>query len=427
MAKIIARELKLVTTGAAIVVDGKPVVVVSNESKAREVLEQLKKGYTGCEPEEKLISAEFEQKVQIKQKTVSADKMVSPDQALQILQTGTDSPTIYEVKEGDSLWLIARRHDTHVVDIVAANKLESEQLKPGQKLAISTTSPYIDVVTVVEGTREEKIPYKTRTEIDRKSSSVKVRQAGKEGQKQVTYRLTCKNGTMVDKNILSENIKEEAVDRVIVKGEKIVVASRGSGRSSGTLSWPVYGRITSGYGARGGSHKGIDIGAKNGTPIRAADGGTVRFAGWSGGYGQMVEIAHGNGVVTRYAHCSKLLVSKGSKVSKGQVIAYVGTTGRSTGPHLHFEVLNGEDIIIHWGILNNLYNLKIPERLRDFLSQQTSSSLGVLAALRYAVTGEISSAFASRSTRLRTLLVRLFGFFSVYLRFQFIFITRQGE
>lgn len=341
VAKIIARELKLVTTGAAIVVDGKPVVVVSSESKAKEVLERLKKGYTGCESGEKLVSAEFEQKVEINQKTVSTDKIVSPDQALQILQTGTDSPTIYEVKEGDSLWLIARRHDTHVVDIVAANKLKSERLQLGQKLAISTTSPYVDVVTVVEGTREEKIPYKTRVEVDRKSSSVKVKQAGKEGQKQVTYRLTCKNGSTVDKNILSENIIEKAVDRVIVKGERIVVASRGSGRSSGTLSWPIYGRITSGYGSRGGSHKGIDIGAKTGTAIRAADGGTVRFAGWSGGYGKMVEIAHGNGVVTRYAHCSKLLVSKGSKVSKGQVIAHVGSTGRSTGPHLHFEVING--------------------------------------------------------------------------------------
>ena len=69
--------------------------------------------------------------------------------------------------------------DTHVVDIVAANKLKSERLQLGQKLAISTTSPYVDVVTVVEGTREEKIPYKTRVEVDRKSSSVKVKQAGK--------------------------------------------------------------------------------------------------------------------------------------------------------------------------------------------------------------------------------------------------------
>lgn len=86
-------------------------------------------------------------------------------------------------------------------------------------------------------------------------------------------------------------------------------------------------------------HYGIDIAAPAGTAIKAADGGKVTYAGWKGSYGYLVEIDHENGYVTRYAHCSKIEVKVGSRVYKGQIIARVGSTGRSTGSHLHFEVL----------------------------------------------------------------------------------------
>ncbi len=90
-------------------------------------------------------------------------------------------------------------------------------------------------------------------------------------------------------------------------------------------------------------HTGIDIAAGSGTNILAANGGTVMSACYNSGYGYMIMIDHGGGIVTLYAHCSKLLVSKGAKVKRGQVIALVGSTGMSTGPHLHFEVrINGE-------------------------------------------------------------------------------------
>jgi murein DD-endopeptidase MepM/ murein hydrolase activator NlpD len=106
--------------------------------------------------------------------------------------------------------------------------------------------------------------------------------------------------------------------------------------------WPVYGKLVSGYGFRfypwRGFHTGVDIQAWYGAPVRAAAAGEVSYAGWRSGYGRTVEINHGRGVSTLYAHNSRLLVSVGQNVIKGQVIANVGTTGFSTGPHCHYEV-----------------------------------------------------------------------------------------
>jgi murein DD-endopeptidase MepM/ murein hydrolase activator NlpD len=113
--------------------------------------------------------------------------------------------------------------------------------------------------------------------------------------------------------------------------------------SAAGLIWPVQGVLTSPYGMRWGRmHEGIDIGAAQGTPIYAAASGTVNYAGWEGGYGNLTVIDHGNGLATAYGHQSQLAVSSGQTVSRGQVIGYVGSTGHSTGPHLHFEVrVNG--------------------------------------------------------------------------------------
>ncbi|MCL2216891.1 MAG: peptidoglycan DD-metalloendopeptidase family protein [Defluviitaleaceae bacterium] len=114
--------------------------------------------------------------------------------------------------------------------------------------------------------------------------------------------------------------------------------------------WPIRGSISSGFGWRrnpmGGSgsehHDGVDIPARTGTPIRAAGGGTVTFAGWRNGYGNTVIIDHGSGISTLYAHNTRNSVSVGQEVARGDIIAYVGSTGRSTGPHLHYEVhVNG--------------------------------------------------------------------------------------
>ena len=154
---------------------------------------------------------------------------------------------------------------------------------------------------------------------------------------------------------------EDSVSSLYV--EKVVVASTSSSKSSGTVNTstttssgkvslgislikPVSGVISSRFGERSSirssTHTGLDIATSRGTPISAAAAGTVTFSGYKGSYGKLVVITHSNGVQTYYGHCNKLYVSTGETVSQGQQIAEVGSTGNSTGPHLHFEIrVNG--------------------------------------------------------------------------------------
>jgi murein DD-endopeptidase MepM/ murein hydrolase activator NlpD len=115
-------------------------------------------------------------------------------------------------------------------------------------------------------------------------------------------------------------------------------SSTGSSASSSDYAWAFCGPVTSEYGPRWGRmHQGIDVGGGRGTPIGASQAGSVLFAGWQGGYGNLVLVDHGDGVVTAYAHQSALAVGAGDSVSQGQTIGYVGSTGNVTGPHLHQE------------------------------------------------------------------------------------------
>ncbi|MCX6362569.1 MAG: peptidoglycan DD-metalloendopeptidase family protein [Actinobacteria bacterium] len=132
----------------------------------------------------------------------------------------------------------------------------------------------------------------------------------------------------------------------------VITGSSGSGVGTGTMMWPVNGPITSPFGYRihpilgyRKLHTGVDFGVGYGTPIHAADSGTVIYATWMSGYGNVTIIDHGRGISTLYGHQSSLAVGSGTPVSRGQVIGYVGSTGFSTGPHLHFEVrVNGTPV-----------------------------------------------------------------------------------
>jgi murein DD-endopeptidase MepM/ murein hydrolase activator NlpD len=122
--------------------------------------------------------------------------------------------------------------------------------------------------------------------------------------------------------------------------------------SGGAFSWPVAGTVTSPFGARWGRmHEGIDIAAASGRPIVAANAGRVIYAGWMSGYGNLVVIDHGGGIATAYAHQSAIASAVGQTVGRGQTIGYVGSTGNSTGPHLHFEVRSAGSPVDPFGYL----------------------------------------------------------------------------
>ena len=160
---------------------------------------------------------------------------------------------------------------------------------------------------------------------------------------------------------VSAMLKERQAARAAAAATAAAAAAQSSGgqgasdnwvQGTGQLGWPVSGEITSPYGYRvhpiwGTTiyHSGIDIGVDEGTPVHAADGGVVVWSGWMGGYGYAVVIDHGNGLSTLYGHNSELAVDEGQSVAKGQVISYAGSTGNSTGPHVHFEVrVNGDPV-----------------------------------------------------------------------------------
>lgn len=144
-------------------------------------------------------------------------------------------------------------------------------------------------------------------------------------------------------DIQTEEENEEIQKRIINANKK--VTSRGSSINRKSQSynfiWPTNSKnITSYYGARWGkTHTGIDIGIPTGSNIVATKNGKVIYSGWCGNYGYYIKIDHGNGIVSAYAHNSKLLVETGQEVNQGQIIAYSGSTGNSTGPHCHFEII----------------------------------------------------------------------------------------
>jgi murein DD-endopeptidase MepM/ murein hydrolase activator NlpD len=219
--------------------------------------------------------------------------------------------------------------------------ITGEHLDLGQEINLVALEPMINVVTTGERTAKEPLPYKVVIKTDRNlwRGREKVKTRGENGLREVTYKLVLKNGTEVSRDVLNEKVLKSATDQVVIRGSKYVVASRGGG---GIIGWPIGGRITSPFGMRWGSmHTGIDIDGTTGQPVGAAAEGIVISTGWEGAYGKIVAIRHGNGLVTRYAHLSKIEVSVGQKVARGDLIGLIGTTGRSTGSHLHFEVISG--------------------------------------------------------------------------------------
>lgn len=345
VAVLLEQSVSFEAMAATIMVNGQAVASLVNEDEARQLVEQFKSEFGAADQGENVIQVGFEEQVEVLAGRVPLQQLCTREQAYDLITTGVANPEKYVVQEGDNLWLIARRNDTYVDEIKKANHLTSDNLSLGQELIVVKSKPLLNVIAQVEGEKVEAIPYETEVVVDASAPTrVRVKQEGRDGEKKITYQAVKKNGVIAQREITSEVVLKNPVARILIKGNQVVqVASRGSGGvSKGVLDWPIYGPISNYYRP---GHPGIDITGRRGSTLCAANSGYVVSAGWAGGYGKCVVIDHGNGYATRYAHCDSINVSVGQKVSRGQGIATLGSTGRSSGPHIHFEVTyNGSTV-----------------------------------------------------------------------------------
>ncbi|OLS01450.1 peptidoglycan DD-metalloendopeptidase family protein [Tissierella creatinophila] len=234
--------------------------------------------------------------------------------------------------------------NTKITNVKILDKLEVveeevylEDIKKKEEV-LDYIRPLITVITTEEVEWIKDIDYETEIKEDPNMYDTKetLEAKGVPGENKIITQQIKHNGKIIEKQVISEEVMKSPTNRVIVKGTKETPKTA----PTGSFVMPTRGRLSSSFGERWGRmHRGIDIAKENGSDIKAADGGVVSFSGVMGTYGNMIEIDHENGYKTRYAHCSKLLFSPGEGVYQGQVIAKVGSTGRSTGPHVHFEVI----------------------------------------------------------------------------------------
>ncbi|WP_163538796.1 M23 family metallopeptidase [Gracilibacillus sp. YIM 98692] len=349
-------ELTLQVKAKALEIGGEVVGYFADEETAQQVVEAYKQKFVDNDLLEKLESGEDDtslelgdstiidvqltNEVSIKQEKVLEKEILSVEEGLTLLEKGTLENKQYTVEEGDVLGSIAGEFDLSLDELLELNEglTEDSIIRVGDELNVTAFKPYVEVMVTEEKLVEETISYETEIVESEEmyKGDEKVRQEGQDGKKEVHYQLEKVNGVTVKTEVLDENITQKPNDKVIVKGTK-VVPSRGSGH----LQWPaVGGYITSHVGERWGSfHKGIDIAGVSNRSILAADNGTVVSAGWdNGGYGNKIVIDHNNGYRTIYAHLSSISVSSGQTVEQGKKIGVMGSTGHSTGIHLHFEV-----------------------------------------------------------------------------------------
>jgi len=341
LTQTLVSEAAWTTEGAVLDVNnGELTYTFLTESDGQAVLDALVAEALAKEQDASIISTSFLETVTLTPVSVNLNSVTSTEEALASIKAGKEAVKIHVVQKGESFWSIAKKYGISVATLQKLNPDVPEKLRIGQELQLTKLQPLINVVVNKIVVAEESIPF---GEIVQESSSLlkgeyAIVTPGIEGTKSVTYQISEADGEPLSKVVLEEVVLTEPVAQVIDRGTAtIATASRGG---DGALNWPVSGKITSPYGYRSsGFHNGLDLGAKYGTPVVAAAGGKVTLASYSGGYGYCVLIDHGNGMKTRYAHLSKISVKVGETVLRGEQVGLIGSTGNSTGPHLHFEVI----------------------------------------------------------------------------------------
>ena len=322
-------------------VDGEKVVATTRSGALEDLLEQLKLGYETADT----VNAYFAEEVDIRQEYVESSYVMNLGYIAEILNETKEGEVTYTVTSGDSYYSIAEKYDLSVEALMKLNPgYDPKILRVGDVLTISNAVPYLTVVNVERQRYVQDVPYQVEYTDDSSmyQGEYKVTSAGVYGKADITANVTYINGEETEREVVASVTLSQPVTEQQLRGTK----ERPTWYPTGSFSWPCTGILTSRFGYRSllGStyHSGIDIGNSYGTSIYAADGGTVTYSGWMSGYGYLIIIDHGNGYQTYYGHNSSLAVSVGAKVHKGQLIARMGSTGRSTGNHCHFGIkLNG--------------------------------------------------------------------------------------
>ncbi len=341
-----------------ILVNHKPVVSLKNTEAYEKTVQLLKLQYisqpeldklaqnqsTNNVPElqageSRLLDISFKQDVSGISQKVTPTQILTPEQAVNYLMTGYLEQDSYKIESGDVLGSVAKKHNLTTSELLALNPEVTVDtvLQVGQELNVTVAKPFVNLEVKKKKKVADVIPFKKVVEEDPtmyKGEKV-IKQEGANGKKETTYALTSENGKQTAKVALEEKVIQEPVDQIEVVGTKVI-----SSRGTGEFSWPaVGGYISSGMGERWGAfHRGIDIARPSNYNILAADNGVVSAAGTSGTYGNRIVINHNNGYTTLYGHLSSINVEVGQVVEKGSVIGIMGSTGNSTGTHLHFEV-----------------------------------------------------------------------------------------
>lgn len=335
------RDMK--ANGKGIYADGELMAILESEKTAREILKEVQNEFLKTDPGIQYEKIGFAEEIDIRDVETKLGSIEDKEAVLEYLLTGAVEQKVHVVQSGETFSEIAKIYGMKQSELQATNpEVIPEKLHIGQEIRLNRIVPLLTVQTTEIAQYIEEIPFEIQYEntasLYKNEQTVKSR--GVKGEKDVVAEIVRNNGIEVSRREISANVLSEPVSQVVLVGTKEPPPLIGTG----TFIYPVRGTLTSRYGSRWGRlHAGIDLAAPIGTHIKAADGGKVTFAGYKGALGYMVEIDHGGGRVTWYGHCSKLMVKKGDKVYQGQHIANVGNTGRSTGPHVHFEVhINGK-------------------------------------------------------------------------------------
>ena len=328
-----------------IYLDDTALCAVSSAEDVEKVMQGFRDYYTGGD---ETVSFETDKALTVRAELAPISLLRSVEDAINVLNGSEKKENEYTVQPGDTLWSISRKYDTSVDEILSINEGLTEEIVDGDVITVKSYVPVVKVTTRQIKEYTQAVPYETKVvETDSMyRGKSEITQPGENGEVAVVASVVKENGQEVARDIIEQTTVKEPVVQVKQVGTK----EPPSGYGTGKFIAPVYGTITSRFGyRRSGYHKGLDIANSYGTPIHAADNGIVITAGWEGLFGKLVKIDHQNGFITYYGHNSSIAVSVGEVVQKGDVIAYMGSTGNSTGNHCHFEMYKN-------GVLQNPEN-----------------------------------------------------------------------